>query len=72
MVSFFSNAFFLFLRKHINLTRIGTDCIVCVGVLTFKDHGWQQEKYVWGLGGDMNLLKANDGSLFMGGQEWYL
>ena len=40
------------------------DHIVCVGVLTFKNHGSQKEKCVWE--GCQNLLKANDGSLHGG------
>lgn len=41
------------------------DRIVCVGVLTFKNHGSQKEKWGVGVGvgGCQNLLKANDGSL---------
>ena len=44
MLSFFSNAFFLFLRKRINLTRIGVNRVVCMGVSTVKNHGSQKGK----------------------------
>lgn len=68
MLPFFSNDFYLFLRKCINLTRFGVDHIVCGGVFTFRNCRSQNKKCVSGEGGMFfRICQRLVMDLFMGG-----